>query len=306
MRRRSFACPRVRRSHHQPLWERYPHGQRILARPASTVRHIGRRRRNHRIHRVLPGTAVAHPSTAGHGNPYEMAFVVSSQVMELYFGLLCHELARARREVRADDVPAALRTLLRSVSHLRALEGTWESYADMTPADWNPIKARLGKGESSSVHSCMYRHLAFLLGLKSSKMLEPHRSTPLIHKGLQEALSAPSLYDEVLNLLQRRGLPLPESVVHRDFAEPYVSRPEVEAAWVRVYHEKSFAELMALGELLTQVSDHFTRWRERHLTVTMRTFGAKPGYYRTEAVARLRRGLDQPVFPELWSSRTAL
>jgi tryptophan 2,3-dioxygenase len=237
---------------------------------------------------------------------YDMGFVVSSQVMELYFGLLCHELARARREVHDDDVCAASLTLRRSVSHLRALEGTWESYADMTPADWNPIKARLGKGESSSVHSYMYRHMAFLLGLKSSKMLEPHRSTPLIHKGLQEALSAPSLYDEVLALLGRRGLPLPEEVVHRDFAEPYVPRPEVEAAWVRVYREKSFAELQALGELLTQVSEHFTRWLQRHLTVTVRTFGAKPGYYGTDAVAWLRRGLDQPVFPELWSSRTSM
>lgn len=237
---------------------------------------------------------------------YEMAFLVSSQVMELYFGLLCHELARARHEVRADDVRAASRTLRRSVGHLRALEGTWESYADMTPADWNPIKARLGKGESSSVHSFMYRHLAFLLGLKSSRMLEPHEATPRIHQGLQQALEAPGLYDEVLALLRRRGLPLPDAAVHRDFAQEYVPRPEVEAAWVRVYQEESFADLRELGESLTRVAEHFARWLREHLTVTMRTFGAKPGYYRTDAVAWLRNGLDQAVFPELWSSRTAM
>jgi tryptophan 2,3-dioxygenase len=237
---------------------------------------------------------------------YEMAFVVSSQVMELYFGLLCHELGRARHEVRDDDVRAASHTLRRSVSHLRALEGTWESYEGMAPSDWNPIKAKLGKGESSSVHSFMYRHLAFLLGLKSARMLEPHRSTPLIHKGLQEALVAPSLYDEVLALLRRRGLPLPESAVRRDFAEPYVSRPEVEEAWVRVYREETFADLRTLGELLTQVAEHFTQWLWKHLAVTVRTFGAKPGYYGTDASAWLRRGLAQPVFPELWSSRTAM
>ncbi|SDK41289.1 tryptophan 2,3-dioxygenase [Nonomuraea maritima] len=237
---------------------------------------------------------------------YEMAFLISSQVMELYFGLLCHELARARREVVADDVPATLRTLRRSVGHLRALEATWESYADMTPLDWNPIKAKLGKGEASSVHSYMFRHLAFLLGQKSPEMLEPHRSTPLIHQGLHEALSAPSLYDEVLALLQRRGLSLPDSAVHRDFAEPYVARPEVEAAWVRVYHDESFADLRELGEALTQVADRFHRWTDAHLTVTMRTFGAKPGYAHTPAVGWLRDRLEQVVFPELWSARTTM
>ncbi|GAA4584764.1 tryptophan 2,3-dioxygenase [Planotetraspora phitsanulokensis] len=237
---------------------------------------------------------------------YEMAFLISSQVMELYFGLLCHELSRARREVLADDVPAALRTLRRIVAHLRALEATWESYADMTPSDWNPIKAQLGKGEASSVHSYMYRHLAFLLGQKSPEMLEPHRSTPLIHQGLQDALSAPSLYDEVLALLQRRGLPLPDSTIHRDFAEPYVAQPEVEAAWAQVYHDESFTDLRELGEALTQVADRFNRWKQVHLTVTMRTFGAKPGYYHTPAVGWLHNSLDQTVFPELWSARTAM
>ncbi|WP_438306645.1 tryptophan 2,3-dioxygenase (plasmid) [Streptomyces sp. HUAS TT11] len=238
--------------------------------------------------------------------PYEMAFLISSQVMELYFGLLCHELGRARREVRDDDVRAALRTLHRSVSHLRALEGTWESYTDMTPSDWNPIKAKLGKGESSSLHSYMYRHLAFLLGVKSSKMLEPHRSTPVIHQGLQDALEAPSLYDEVLALLQRRGLPLPESAVHRDFTEPYAAQPEVEAAWVQVYRNESHNQLRKLGESMTQLAERFIRWQQVHLTVTIRTFGNKPGYYRTGAADWLRHGLEQAIFPELWSSRTEM
>jgi tryptophan 2,3-dioxygenase len=237
---------------------------------------------------------------------YEMAFLVTSQIMELYFGLLCHELGRARREVREDDVLAAVCTLRRCVLHLRALEGTWESYDDMTPADWNPIKARLGKGESSSVHSYMYRHLAFLLGLKSPEMLEPHRSTPQIHQGLQEALNAPSLYDEVLALLQRRGLPLSAAHVHRDFAEPYVPQSDVEASWVQVYRDDAFTDLRELGETLTQVADRFSRWEQVHFTVTVRTFGAKPGYYRTPAVDWLRHSLEQTVFPELWTSRTAM
>jgi tryptophan 2,3-dioxygenase len=247
--------------------------------------------------------ALQHPATDA---PYEMAFLVSSQVMELYFGLLCHELGRAKLEVRDNDVPAALRTLQRSVGHLRALEATWESYEDMAPSDWNPIMAHLDPGESSSVHSFMYRHLVFLLGLKSAQMLEPHRSTPQIHQGLKEVLRSPSLYDEVLALLQRKGLPLPDSAVQRDFAEAYVPLSEVEEAWVQVYREESFTDLRELGELLTKLAAHFNRWRQGHLTATVRTSGAKPGYYHTQAPAWLRRGIDQPIFPELWSARTAM
>ncbi|MEV5204118.1 tryptophan 2,3-dioxygenase family protein [Streptomyces sp. NPDC053720] len=236
--------------------------------------------------------------------PYEMAFLVSSQVMELYFGLLCHELGRARQEIRADDVAGALRTLSRSVAHLRALEGTWESYTDMTPADWNPIVAHLGG--SSSLQSPMYRHLNFLLGLKSPQMLAPHEPTPRIYEELRRALGEPSLYDEVLALLHRRGVPLPDSAVRRDHTEPYAARPEVEAAWTRVYGDESLGELRELGEALIRVADRFTRWKRGHLTVTQRTYGAKPGFYGTDAVAWLRHSLDLPVFPELWSARAAM
>ncbi|MFJ9729371.1 tryptophan 2,3-dioxygenase [Streptomyces sp. NPDC101209] len=247
--------------------------------------------------------ALQHPATDA---PFEMAFLVSSQVMELYFGLLCHELGRAKLEVRHGDVPGAGRTLRRSLGHLRALEATWESYEDMAPSDWNPIKAHLGHGESSSVHSFMYRHLVFLLGLKSVQMLEPHESTPLIHQGLKEALHAPSIYDEILALLQLRGLAIPACVLERDFSEPYVPQREVEQAWLRVYREDSFADLRELGELLTKFAQHFNQWRQGHLTATVRTSGAKPGYYHTEAPVWLRRNNEQPIFAELWSARTAM
>jgi tryptophan 2,3-dioxygenase len=236
--------------------------------------------------------------------PYEMAFLISCQVMELYFGLLCHELERAKREVRADDVPAALRTLSRGSAHLRALEGTWESYADMTPADWNPIVAHL-EG-NSSVMSPMYRHLNFLLGLKSAELVEPHRSTPELYEELQRTLHEPSLYDEVLALLKRSGLPLPDSVAERDLSQPYVPQPEVEAAWAEVYRDASHTGLQDLGEALIVIADRFTRWKQGHLTATRRTYGGKPGFYGTDALAWLRRSLDLHVFPELWSARAAL
>ncbi|WP_171115142.1 MULTISPECIES: tryptophan 2,3-dioxygenase family protein [unclassified Streptomyces] len=245
--------------------------------------------------------SLQHPVT---DTPYEMAFLVSSQVMELYFGLLCHELGRSRQAIRTDDIPGALRTLSRSASHLRALEGTWESYTDMTPTDWNPIVAHLGG--SSSVQSPMYRHLNFLLGLKSPKMLAPHEPTPQIYEGLRMALGEPSLYDEALALVHRRGVPLPDSVLRRDFTEPYAARPEVEAAWTRVYADDSLGELRELAEALLRIADRFNRWKQGHLTVTQRTYGPKPGFYGTDAVAWLRRSLDLPVFPELWSARAAM
>ena len=51
----------------------------------------------------------------------------------------------------------------------------------------------------------MYRRMEFLLGEKSASMLVPHRGAPRVHAELEKALHEPSLYDEVLRLLARRG-----------------------------------------------------------------------------------------------------
>ena len=49
-------------------------------------------------------------------------------------------------------------------------------------------------------------------------------------------MRAPSLYDEVLRLLSRRGLDVPPEAIDRDFTLPYQASKQVAAAWLSVYH----------------------------------------------------------------------
>jgi tryptophan 2,3-dioxygenase len=150
----------------------------------------------------------------------------------------------------------------------------------------------------------MYRRLEFLLGEKSASMLVPHRGAPRVHAELEKALHEPSLYDEVLRLLARRGHAIPESVLHRDVARRYEPSDAVESAWAEIYSGDQNAELARLGEALSDVAELVWRWRNDHLVATRRAMGAKPGTGGSAGVAWLEKRARKNVFPELWTARS--
>ncbi|HZE51526.1 MAG TPA: tryptophan 2,3-dioxygenase family protein, partial [Jatrophihabitantaceae bacterium] len=78
-------------------------------------------------------------------HPAEPAFLVTSQVMELLFGLLRTEFERAQTQLRADDLDAALASLHRATSHVRTLNGSWSSLEWLTPAEFNGFRDDLGE-----------------------------------------------------------------------------------------------------------------------------------------------------------------
>ncbi|MEV8630348.1 tryptophan 2,3-dioxygenase family protein [Streptosporangium sp. NPDC051023] len=249
------------------------------------------------------GTAVLHdlqrPITDA---PEERAFLVTTQVMELYFGLLRSEWTLAQRLLDEDDVAGATTAIGRSVRHFEALNAAWASIGWMTPAQFNSFRDELG--EASGFQSAMYRHLEFLLGNKSEALTRPHRRAPKVYGELLDALGKPSLYDSVLSLLARRGFEIPSG---QDPAAEYVPSPLVEAAWVTVYAEQGPGEeLWSLGEALTDLSERFSDWRYRHLMAVRRSMGAKPGSGGSSGLSWLERSLRREVFPELWSARTAM
>ncbi|MFF4987481.1 tryptophan 2,3-dioxygenase [Streptosporangium saharense] len=234
--------------------------------------------------------------------PEELAFLVTTQVMELYFGLLRSEWTLARRLLDEDDVTGATTVIGRSVRHFEALNAAWTALSWMTPAQFNSFRDELG--EASGFQSSMYRHLEFLLGNKSEALIRPHRRDPRVHRELLDALSAPSLYDSTLALLARRGFDIP---VRQDLTAEYVPSPLVEAAWVAIYADQGPGdELWTLGEALTDLSERFSDWRYRHLMAVRRSMGAKPGSGGSSGLTWLERSLRREVFPELWSARTAM
>lgn len=235
-------------------------------------------------------------------DPGEMVFLVTTQVMELWFTVVVHEWETAAKALRGDDVPTAIAALKRSVRELEALNASWKPLGQLTPQQFNSYRSALGEG--SGFQSAMYRRLEFLLGEKSASMLVPHRGAPRVHAELEKALHEPSLYDEVLRLLARRGHPVPEEVLRRDVSQRYEPSPEVEQVWTGVYAGDEGDEPARLGEALTNVAELVWRWRNDHLVATRRAMGAKAGTGGSAGVAWLEKRAQKNVFPELWTARS--
>ena len=138
-------------------------------------------------------------------------------------------------------------------------------------------------------------------------MLKPHQHRPDLLARVQATHAAPSLYDEALRLLARRGLPVPADRIERDWSQPYVASDGVEQAWLQVYRDpEAYWDLYQLGEELTDLEDTFRLWRFRHVTTVERVIGFKRGTGGTGGVSYLRKMLDVVLFPEIWKLRTDL
>ena len=232
----------------------------------------------------------------------EMSFIVATQVMELLFGLLLHEWGQAQQALREDDADEATAALRRGLNVQDVLISSWDLLATMTPMEFSAFRGALG--EASGVQSATYRRLEFVLGNKSARMLGPHEGSPADRDALLAAFHGPSLYDDVLAFLHRRGVAVPDAVLNRDRTLPYEPNPDVEKAWRQVYEHD--LEAARLAELLMDVAERVTRWRQRHYAAVRRTMGAKPGTGGSSGLSWLRKAVDQDVFPELWSLRNEL
>ncbi|MBB1244498.1 tryptophan 2,3-dioxygenase [Streptomyces durbertensis] len=244
-------------------------------------------------------THLQHPLS---DDPGEMVFLVTTQVMELWFTVIVHEWQTAAGALRQDDLDTALAALRRSTYELKSLNASWEPLAHLTPAQFNSYRAALGEG--SGFQSAMYRRMEFLLGEKSASMLVPHRGAPRVHDELEKALHEPSLYDEVLFHLHRQGLEIPAHVLTRDVTRRYEPDPGVEAVWTAVYSGDPHAGPARLGEALTEVAELVWRWRNDHLVATRRAMGSKQGTGGSAGVAWLEKRARKNVFPELWTARS--
>ncbi|MCX4665561.1 tryptophan 2,3-dioxygenase family protein [Streptomyces sp. NBC_01381] len=244
-------------------------------------------------------THLQHPRSE---DPGEMVFLVTTQVMELWFTVIVHEWETASHALRRDDIPVAVAALKRSIRELEALNASWRPLAQLTPGQFNSYRAALGEG--SGFQSAMYRRMEFLLGEKSASMLVPHRGAPRVHQELEKALQEPSLYDEVLALLARRGHAVPDAVLQRDLTQKYEPSPEVEKVWTDLYSGDESDELARLGETLTDVGELVWRWRNDHLVATRRAMGSKTGTGGSAGVAWLEKRAVKNVFPELWTARS--
>ncbi len=243
-----------------------------------------------------------HPLSPDHN---EMLFLIQHQTSELWMKLMLHELGAAVRCVAQDELGSAFKMLARVSRIMEQLVHAWDVLATMTPPEYSAIRPFLKN--SSGFQSWQYRSIEFMLGNKNAAMLKPHAHRPALLARVEAQWRMPSLYDEALRLLARRGLALPATCIERDWTQAYVADSAVEAAWLTIYRDpKQYWDLYQLGEELTDLEDAFRLWRFRHVTTVERVIGFKRGTGGTGGVSYLRKMLDVVLFPEIWSLRTSL
>jgi tryptophan 2,3-dioxygenase len=243
-----------------------------------------------------------HPLSPEHN---EMLFIVQHQTSELWMKLMLHELEAAVARLARDELGAAFKMLARVSRIMEQLVHAWDVLATMTPPEYSALRPYLAN--SSGFQSWQYRCIEFRLGNKNAAMLKPHAHAPERLAQVQAAYRAPSLYDESLRLLARRGIAVPATHTARAWTQPYVADAAVEQAWLEVYRAPdTHWDLYQLGEELTDLEDAFRLWRFRHVTTVERVIGFKRGTGGTAGVGYLRKMLDVVLFPEIWSLRTSL
>ena len=235
----------------------------------------------------------------------EMLFIVQHQTSELWMKLMLHELRAAIAAIAGDELGSAFKMLARVSRIMEQLVHAWDVLATMTPPEYSAIRPYLGN--SSGFQSAQYRCFEFALGNKNAAMLQPPAHHPDRLAAVRLAFDSPSLYDEALRLLARRGLPIPADHLQRDWTRAYEESAEVELAWLTVYRDpRQHWDLYQLGEELTDLEDAFRLWRFRHVTTVERIIGFKRGTGGTGGVSYLRKMLDVVLFPEIWKLRTDL
>lgn len=242
------------------------------------------------------------PRSAHHD---EMLFIVQHQVSELWMKLMIHELEAAVAHVRADRLAPCFKILARVKQVQRQLFEQWAVLETLTPSEYVAFRDVLGP--ASGLQSFQFRAIEFLMGAKNARFLEVQRHDAEAYGRLQRLLESPSLYDEFLRHLARRGMPVPPERLERDWTQPYEKHPGVTAVFKKVYEntEEFWAEY-DMCEKLVDVEENFQLWRFRHVKTVERIIGFKPGTGGTAGVAFLRKSLEVSLFPELIDVRTQI
>ena len=235
----------------------------------------------------------------------EMLFIIQHQVSELWLKLVVHELRAAVAYLRRDDVNSCLKVLARVKQVQRQLFEQWAVLETLTPSEY--LEFRHVLGPASGFQSLQYRLVEFLLGNKNADMVAVFAHVPAQQAELRAALEAPSLYDEFLMYLARKGHAIPHACLQRDWSQPHRSNPELIEPLRRIYEqpEQYWAEYH-LSEQLVDVEEGFQLWRFRHMKTVERIIGYKRGTGGSSGVAFLKKALELTFFPELLEVRTVI
>lgn len=235
----------------------------------------------------------------------EMLFIIQHQTAELWFKLIIHELRAAIAHLASDDAAPCLKILARVKMIQQQLFDQWAVLETLTPSEYMQFRDVLGS--ASGFQSFQYRCVEFLLGNKNRDLIRLFRHQPEVMARLEEILEGPSVYDEFLRYLARRGLAVPAECTERDFSEPHEFSSELVDVLVEIYRDTGrWWTEYALCERLVDVEESFQLWRYRHLKSVERIIGHKTGTGGSSGVGFLEKALSLRFFPELMEVRTRL
>jgi tryptophan 2,3-dioxygenase len=235
----------------------------------------------------------------------EMLFIVQHHVAELWLKLVIHELRAAIRCLQEDQLDPMQKILARVKLVQRQLTEQWSVLETLTPADYLAFRDVLGP--ASGFQSLQYRLVEFLLGNKNADMVKVFAHDAAATAVLQQALDAPSLYDEFLRHLHRRGYAIPAACIERDWSLPHQREPGLIPVFKAIYEDTDqHWEAYATCEQLVDVEASFQFWRFRHMKTVERIIGYRRGTGGSSGVGFLKQALDLTFFPELFEVRTVL
>jgi tryptophan 2,3-dioxygenase len=235
----------------------------------------------------------------------EMLFIIQHQVAELWIKLVIHEIGAAIEHLRKDELPQTVKNLAR-VRHVQnQLYNQWKVLDTLTPAEYSEFRHVFGK--ASGFQSAQYRILEFVLGNKSRSTTAVYEHQPEWHTVLMRALDAPSLYEEFLMHLKRRGMAIPERAIDRDFSKVRGEDEEVIAVLREIYENRSdHWTRYEMCEALMDIANNFQFWRFHHMKTVERIIGHKRGTGGSSGVSFPKKALDIEFFPDLLRVRTEI
>lgn len=235
----------------------------------------------------------------------EMLFIIQHQTSELWFKLIIHELQAAKAALALDNPDPCMKILARVKLVQSQLFNQWAVLETLTPSEYMQFRDVLG--QASGFQSFQYRLVEFLLGNKNDRIPAVFKHDPAAFETLTSALNAPSLYDEFLRFLARRGHRVPKECIERVWAMPHERNEGLIPVFMQIYKApQSHWIEYALCERLVDVEESFQLWRFRHMKTVERIIGFRQGTGGSSGVGFLKQALELTFFPELLDVRTEL
>jgi tryptophan 2,3-dioxygenase len=232
----------------------------------------------------------------------EMQFIVVHQVFELWFKLMIYELETLRTAMGENDLAQARHYLKRIHAIVKVITSGFEVIETMRPYDFLEFRSRLQP--ASGFQSLQFREIEFLSGAKDERYVGLFAGNA--RERLERRFGEPSVWEAYVGLLRRHGLPA-------------ASDREIIASVIEVLKAPHEHPLGSLTEELMEYDQRFALWRSRHVLMTMRMIGSKPGTGQTSVAQLVKVGyehmgpagvdylkstLPKMFFPLLWEART--